>query len=56
LLRHSCGSSENKLNDRSTENMDEKELKIYHEALQIIQRDLQSSQANEVVVEDEDGE
>jgi hypothetical protein len=46
----------NKLKDHSTVNMDEKELKIHREALQLIQKDLQFTQANEVAVEDEDDE
>jgi hypothetical protein len=34
-------------------NMDDEELKIHHEALQLIQRDLQFVQTNEAAVEDE---
>jgi hypothetical protein len=34
--------------------MDDEELKIHCEALQLIQRDLQFAQENEVAVEDED--
>jgi hypothetical protein len=45
-----------KLKDHFTTNMDEKELKIHRETLQLIQRDLQFSQAKEVAVEDEDDE
>jgi hypothetical protein len=45
-----------KLKDHFTMNMDEKELKIHRETLQLIQRDLQFSQAKEVAVEDEDDE
>jgi hypothetical protein len=36
--------------------MDDEELKIHREAIQLIQRDLQFVQANEVVVENEDDE
>jgi hypothetical protein len=46
----------NKLKDCSTINMDDEELKIHREAIQLIQRDLQFVQANEVVVENEDDE
>jgi hypothetical protein len=46
----------NKLKDCSTINMDDEELKIHREAIQLIQRDLQFVQANEVVVENEDNE
>jgi hypothetical protein len=35
-------------------NMDEEELKLHREALQLIQRDSQFAQANEVAVEDKD--
>jgi hypothetical protein len=45
-----------KLKDHFTANMDEKELKIHRETLQLIQKDLQFSQAKEVAVEDEDDE
>jgi hypothetical protein len=34
--------------------MDYEELKIHYEALQLIQRDLQFAQENEMAVEDED--
>jgi hypothetical protein len=46
----------NKLKDRSTVNMDKEELKIHHEALQLIQRYLQFAQANEATIQDEDDE
>jgi hypothetical protein len=44
----------NKLNDCSTTNMDEEKLKIYHEPLQLIQIDLQFTQANKSTVENGD--
>jgi hypothetical protein len=36
--------------------MDKEELKIHHEALQLIQRYLQFAQANEATIQDEDDE
>jgi hypothetical protein len=36
----------NKLNDCFTVNMDEEELRIHHDALQLIQSDLQVAQTN----------
>jgi hypothetical protein len=36
LLRRSCESSEIKLKDCSTINMEDEKLKIHHEALQLI--------------------
>jgi hypothetical protein len=36
--------------------MNEKELNIHHDALQLIQRDLQFAQANEAAIKDEDDE
>jgi hypothetical protein len=46
----------NKLKDRFTVNMDMEELKVHRETLQLIQKDLQFTQANEAVIEDEDDE
>jgi hypothetical protein len=46
----------NKLNDRSTVNIDEEELESHREALKLIQRDLQFTQWNMVCVKDEDDE
>jgi hypothetical protein len=44
----------NKLKNRSTTNMDDEELKIHHETLQLILRDLKFAQVNEAAIEDED--
>jgi hypothetical protein len=46
----------NKLKDRFTTNMDNEELKIHRATLQLIQKDLQFIQANEVAVKGEDDE